>query len=240
MSAAISSGQVQLTLSDSAGSVAPAAAAAAAATTPMMNGAILPTTTPLMMSSSAPPLMSKPTFLEHKEYRFLIMDAPTDANIKSYLGALKRKNVQIVCRACDPTYDPSPFINAGIRVADLSFADGDPPPPEVVTRWIAVLQEIFHHPATPPANTTTPAPSTSTSTPPAEKPAIAVHCVAGLGRAPVLVAIALIEGGMQPFDAIAFVRKKRRGAINAKQLKFLENYKPQMKQKQPGGCCLIQ
>jgi len=61
--------------------------------------------------------------------------------------------------------------------------------------------------------------------------------VAGRGRAPVMVAIALVENGMDPFDAIAFIRKKRRGAINARQLKYIENYKPTRAQK---GCCTVQ
>jgi len=54
---------------------------------------------------------------------------------------------------------------------------------------------------------------------------IGVHCVTGLGRAPVLVATALIELGMKYEDAVEMIRKKRRGAINAKQLEFLAKYK---------------
>ncbi|XP_057584773.1 protein tyrosine phosphatase type IVA 1-like [Hippopotamus amphibius kiboko] len=57
---------------------------------------------------------------------------------------------------------------------------------------------------------------------------IAIHCVAGLGRAPVLVALALIEGGMKCEDAIQFIRQKRHGAFNSKQLLYLEKYRPKM------------
>ena len=46
-----------------------------------------------------------------------------------------------------------------------------------------------------------------------------------LCRAPVLVATALIELGMKYEDAVDLIRKKRRGAINAKQLEFLSKYK---------------
>ena len=61
------------------------------------------------------------------------------------------------------------------------------------------------------------------------KKCIGIHCVAGLGRAPVLVAIALIEKGMDPLDAVQTIRGRRRGAINAKQLNFLQNYKRRSK-----------
>ncbi len=47
-------------------------------------------------------------------------------------------------------------------------------------------------------------------------PCIAVHCVAGLGRAPVLVAIALIEAGMKYEDAVEMIRgngDRRRMAV---------------------------
>lgn len=47
--------------------------------------------------------------------------------------------------------------------------------------------------------------------------------MSGLGRAPVLVAIALIEMGMQPLDAIAFIRERRRGAFNKAQITYLVN-----------------
>ncbi len=50
-----------------------------------------------------------------------------------------------------------------------------------------------------------------------------------------LVAIALIEKGMSPLDSVEFIRKKRRGAINNKQLQYLEHYK-----RHGGKGCVVQ
>ena len=82
---------------------------------------------------------------------------------------------------------------------------------------------------------------TSTSTNTSIGPTIAVHCVAGLGRAPVLVAIALIEfAKMDPVTAADFIRKHRRGAINNTQLDWLERYKRRYKGGNAGGgCCVV-
>merc|ERR1719461_1745007 len=63
---------------------------------------------------------------------------------------------------------------------------------------------------------------------------VAVHCVAGLGRAPVLVAIALIEiANIDPLKAIHLIRNIRRGAINQKQYQYLKAYVRKSKH----NCC---
>ncbi|XP_052031387.1 protein tyrosine phosphatase type IVA 2-like isoform X3 [Apodemus sylvaticus] len=91
---------------------------------------------------------------------------------------------------------------------DLPYNDGAPPPDEIVDNWLGLLKNKFR-----------------------EEPGscVAVHCMAGLGRAPVLVALALIECGMKNEDAVHFIRQKRRGAFNTKQLLFLEHYRPKMR-----------
>jgi hypothetical protein len=50
-----------------------------------------------------------------------------------------------------------------------------------------------------------------------------------LHRAPVLVAIGLIEYGFDAISAVTFIRERRRGAINSVQLNYLESYKPTRK-----------
>jgi protein tyrosine phosphatase type IVA len=101
----------------------------------------------------------------------------------------------------------------------MHFSDGASPPPEIIEQWCDLIRATFD----------------AKIAAGAERPTIAVHCVAGLGRAPVLVAIALIEYGMDAISAVTFIREKRRGAINAVQLAYLEGYK----RRKPKGKCVI-
>jgi len=59
--------------------------------------------------------------------------------------------------------------------------------------------------------------------------------VAGLGRAPVLVALALMELGMEYEDTVDQIRMQRRGAINSKQLEYLSSYRPKSRLKLKSG-----
>uniref|UniRef100_A0A3B3QGA7 Protein tyrosine phosphatase type IVA 3 n=1 Tax=Paramormyrops kingsleyae TaxID=1676925 RepID=A0A3B3QGA7_9TELE len=121
---------------------------------------------------------------------------------------LKKYGATTVVRVCEVTYDKTPLERDGITVMDWPFDDGAPPPTKIVDDWLELLKSKF-----------------------CEEPGccVAVHCVAGLGRAPVLVALALIESGMKYEDAIQFIRQKRRGAINSKQLTYLEKYRPKQR-----------
>lgn len=143
------------------------------------------------------------TLVEYKQMKFVITAAPTQDNVGDYIQILSKYGAKDVVRACEVTYTVEQFQPAGIDIHELPFPDGLQPPTAVIEEWLGLVKKRRAE----------------------GDAAIAVHCIAGLGRAPVLVAIALIESGLEPLDAIDFIRKRRRGAINAKQLKYLESYK---------------
>lgn len=162
---------------------------------------------------AGPRLPNPPTLIEFSGLNFLIMDAPSQSNLRLYLKEMERARVNHVVRICEPTYPKGTVESAGIKVHDWVFPDGESPPSHIIDAWMGLVDEQKE------------------SNSPESSSSIAVHCVAGLGRAPVLVAIALIENGMRPLDAVMFIRQRRRGAINNKQLKFLENYRPRNSKK---------
>lgn len=174
------------------------------------------------MSSNMKARRPEPAEIEFKNMRFLIMDRPTDATMDKFIDELQKRGAKDVVRVCEPTYKTEKLDTQGIRVLDWQFDDGNPPPLMVMDEWFNLLKTRFK-----------------------EEPGccVAVHCVAGLGRAPVLVALALIECGMKYEDAVELIRSKRRGAINAKQLSFLADYRPKSRLKLRGNghkqCCIM-
>lgn len=162
-----------------------------------------------------------PAEIVHKGFRFLITDRPSDTNIHTYVTELKKHRVTAVVRVCEPSYKTDELESEGITVFDLEYEDGTFPPNEVVDAWFKLLKkQVVENPDA----------------------CVAVHCVAGLGRAPVMVALALIELGIKYEEAVEQIREKRRGAINSKQLMFLQKYRPKSRLKMKNGhknsCCV--
>jgi len=140
--------------------------------------------------------------------RFVITDQPDERQIRSYISLLKENKVAHVVRACEATYKDTDL--APIRVHEIQFDDGTAPPPEVIKRWLDLCESCFINKNSPDYLS--------------DGERIAVHCVAGLGRAPVLVVIALIEDGMEPLEAAQFIRSRRKGALNTTQLHWVGQY----------------
>jgi len=151
-----------------------------------------------------------PTVVDRGRLRFLITDAPDERSIPTYIAFLKENGVVHLARACEPSYGTKPLESAGIRVHEFYFEDGQIPPKAVVKAWLDLVERSFIDPHSPDLLE--------------DKQRIGVHCVAGFGRAPLLVAIALIEDGMAPLEAAQYVRERRRGALNTVQLRWLETY----------------
>ena len=134
------------------------------------------------------------------------------------LQELQIKNVRTIVRTCEPTYDSDALLKYGIDVIDAQFPDGQAPSDAIIDGWLRVVEseclrskDGITHP-------------------------VAVHCVAGLGRSALLVAIALIElCKMQGDDAAKLIRERRRGAINHKQFNYLKAYQ----RKRNDDCCVI-
>jgi protein tyrosine phosphatase type 4A len=144
------------------------------------------------------------TEVEYKGLRCVITELPSSVGLTKYLEDLKLHGVSVLVQVCEVKYSSERLVRHGISVVNLDFEDGNGPPRSVLDAWFELLRnKIAINPES----------------------AVAIHCVSGLGRAPVLVALAFIELGMKCKDAVELIRAKRYGAINEKQLSYLERYK---------------
>lgn len=107
-----------------------------------------------------------PVKVTYKNMRFLITHNSTNATLNKFIEELKYE-VTTIGRVCETTYDTTFVVKEGIRVLDWPFDDGAPPSNQIVDDWLSLVKIKFR-----------------------EEPGwcSVVHCVAGLGRAPGLVA----------------------------------------------------
>jgi protein tyrosine phosphatase type 4A len=88
-------------------------------------------------TSLATVVTNPPSIVEWKYLKFVLMDAPNDTNVSEYIAELTKNRVVHVIRLCEEkTYDPAAFDNSNIEVHAWPFADGDPPPAELIDNWL--------------------------------------------------------------------------------------------------------
>jgi protein tyrosine phosphatase type 4A len=100
--------------------------------------------------------------------KFLLLDAPTKTTLPKYIEMFKQEQVSdlvCICHRPDNVYDPQELEQStGIKVHEtIKFKDGSVPDQEAIDRWLELSQRAKEQQTT-----------------------IGAHCIAGIGRAPVL------------------------------------------------------
>jgi protein tyrosine phosphatase type 4A len=171
------------------------------------------------------------TYLEYRNLRFLILDQPANTNIVGYIEECKKWNVTHLVCVCELNYETASFEDQGIKVLNWEFPDGSPPPEIILDQWLTLVRDSTRRSRVNKEKTTT--------EPVKQQSCIAIHCKAGLGRAPVLVAVAMIEAGLAYDEAVERIRRDRYGALNVKQIQFLKKYQPKKRLQQKHEKCTI-
>eukprot|EP00186_Timspurckia_oligopyrenoides_P003870 CAMPEP_0182446100 /NCGR_PEP_ID=MMETSP1172-20130603/3986_1 /TAXON_ID=708627 /ORGANISM="Timspurckia oligopyrenoides, Strain CCMP3278" /LENGTH=251 /DNA_ID=CAMNT_0024641981 /DNA_START=249 /DNA_END=1001 /DNA_ORIENTATION=- len=168
------------------------------------------------------------TFLEHNQLKILITNSPTNHTLNSYSKLLLKYNITHLVRVSENTYDSNALcefysknstsdsgeIHKKLVFYDLYFSQMDEGPSErVVREWMRLLHDIYYSGKS--------------------EQRVGIHCLSGLGRGPMLVALGIIVfERLSAFESVGIIRGKRRGAINSKQFVYLEKYERELLHKE--------
>lgn len=147
-------------------------------------------------------------------FTYIVTQSPDSYNLQIYKDFLLINCVNTVVKLCEgKEYDYDFLFRNGIKLIDVPICDGTIPSENIMIEWINIIKNEMK-----------------------TKKGLAVHCVSGLGRAPLFVCIGLIKiDKMDPVDAITFVRKSIPRALNKNQINFLSTLSSNEKKEK----CLI-
>ncbi|KAK2954195.1 putative Protein tyrosine phosphatase PRL-1 [Blattamonas nauphoetae] len=191
------------------------------------------------------------TLFETPLWNFLITDCPTVDTLPQFKKTIQKYNCHHVVRLCESTYPPSELSDIQCAVLEFEFPDGNKPPKYIIEQWFDLLEslrpDVFPSSAQssqkqvdqqPPTTamssldaSTEQADPMKTQTPSTEQynpknPTVCTHCIAGLGRAPMLVCLAMMayDYDISGLEVVNTIRKLRPGALNSEQVRFIMDF----------------
>jgi protein tyrosine phosphatase type 4A len=138
--------------------------------------------------------------LNDSQRNFIISESPNNITITEYINILLKNSINIViCLSEDKKYDVNVFKNVNIDYLHFPIKDGTTPTDEQIKKLLKFLERYN---------------------------SIAFHCDAGLGRAPLMLAISFILlFNYKPANIIEKIRGKEKRALNTTQLTYLFAFK---------------
>ena len=144
----------------------------------------------------------KTTEIEIGVIKFVITEIPKKEQLVEYETLLKNHQVDLLIRIVENSLLYEIHIPGLIVIDFTNFQDGSVPTLQIMERYIKTIEEIKLK---------------------YSNPVIAMHCFSSLGRCPTFLSISMIieNPKMDIYDIIIYIRKKRPGALNRKQMDWL-------------------
>jgi protein tyrosine phosphatase type 4A len=139
-------------------------------------------------------------FNTDKNIKYIVFNSPSESG--ELLKLINKFNINIIFRLCEPLYDKN---DIDIKFIDQDLPDGSFPSIDIINNFIFEIDNLLLY---------------------NKHITIGIHCKAGLGRAPLITAILMMnyDKKISSFDVITNIRNKIKGSINSKQLNELKEY----------------
>jgi protein tyrosine phosphatase type IVA len=154
---------------------------------------------------------------------FALCDCPVKTKLAEYAEFFYANDITHIIRVCDDiTYDAKDLFklvqSASYEIVihdQFKFEDGGVPSDEMALDFLDFIHELVAKNED-------------------KEICVAVHCVSGLGRAPILICMSVLMylPKWEPEDVVEWIRQYRRGAVNKKQLTWLrEDFQLRLRRK---------
>ncbi len=141
--------------------------------------------------------------------RAFICSCPTNGNFHIYNDFMKQNKITDLFCFSDLSYDITK-LDPSVTHHLLPFHDGSNPPNDVLKKFDKEIDRLLNN-----------------NSKPIIECNIMLHCIAGLGRAPIVLAYLMVSRfNFEKEEAVSIIRFRRRGSINSAQLKWLLSLKP--------------